>query len=39
MLAQAEMATVNQSDFKPFTPHGLKLAVSPPLPPSTTPQS
>ena len=25
MVAQAEIATVNQSDFNPFTPHGLKL--------------
>jgi predicted nucleic acid-binding protein len=32
MLAQAEIATVNQSDFNPFTPHGLKLAVPPPPP-------
>jgi len=30
MLAQAEIATVNQSDFNPFMPHGLKLAVPPP---------
>lgn len=29
ILAQAEMATVNQTDFKPFLPHGLKLALSP----------
>ena len=40
MLAQAEIATVNQSDFNPFAPHGLKLAVPPPPPPSpTTPRS
>ena len=40
MLAQAEIATVNQSDFNAFTPHGLKLAVPPPPPPPpTTPQS
>src|ERR1017187_9431144 len=39
MLAQAEIATINQSDFKPFMHHGLTLAVQPPLPPSTTPQS
>jgi predicted nucleic acid-binding protein len=32
MLAQAEIATVNQSDFNLFTVHGLKLAF-PPLPP------
>ena len=37
MLAQAEIATVNQADFNSFTPHGLKLAVPPPLPrPSAT---
>lgn len=35
ILLQAEMATVNQSDFKTFLPHGLRLAVSPiPIPPS-----
>jgi predicted nucleic acid-binding protein len=33
IIAQAEAATVNQSDFKPFVPHGLKLAVIPPSPP------
>ena len=33
ILAQAEMATVNQSDFKVFAPHGLKLAATPPPPP------
>jgi predicted nucleic acid-binding protein len=38
MLAQAEIATVNQSDFNAFTAHGLKLAV-PPSPPPTTPRS
>jgi predicted nucleic acid-binding protein len=27
IIAQAEAATVNQSDFKLFVPHGLKLAV------------
>ena len=38
ILAQAEIATVNQSDFNPFTPHGLTLAVPPlPPPPPTTP--
>ncbi len=26
ITAQAELATVNQSDFKAFVPHGLKLA-------------
>src|ERR1039458_1921422 len=35
MLAQAEIATVNQADFKAFTAHGLKLAVPPPPPPPT----
>lgn len=41
MLAQAEIATLNQSDFSPFIAHGLKLGVppSPPLPPPTTPRS
>ena len=34
--AQAEIATVNQSDFKVFVAHGLKLAVAPP-PPSAPP--
>jgi len=37
--AQAEIATVNQDDFKNFIPHGLKLAVASapaaPLPPSS----
>jgi len=33
LIAQAEVATVNQSDFKLFVPHGVKLAVVPPLPP------
>ena len=37
LLAQAEVATVNQSDFKPFQPHGLKLASTPPLPPPAAP--
>jgi predicted nucleic acid-binding protein len=37
ILAQAEVATVNQSDFKVFVPHGLKLAaLPPPQPPSTS---
>ena len=34
ILAQAEVATIHQSDFKVFVPHGLKLAVAPPPPPS-----
>jgi len=36
ILADAEVATVNQSDFRLFIPHGLKLAV-PPSPPQTPP--
>ena len=32
ILAQAEVTTVNQSDFKVFVPHGLRLAVAPPPP-------
>jgi predicted nucleic acid-binding protein len=40
MLAQAEIATVNQSDFNPFTAHSLKLAAPPcPPPPPATPRS
>src|SRR5437879_2869334 len=36
--AQADVATVNQSDFKVFVPHGLKLAVAPaPPPPASAP--
>jgi len=35
--AQAEVATVNQSDFKVFVAHGLKLAVAPQsAPPAAT---
>ncbi len=37
ILAQAEVATVNESDFKLFVPHGLKLAVDPPHPPPSAP--
>lgn len=33
LLTQAEVATVNQSDFMVFQPHGLRLA-SPPPPPA-----
>ena len=36
MLAQAEIATLNQSDFSTFTAHGLKLAVPPSAPPPPT---
>ncbi len=36
ILTQAEMATVNQSDFKVFVQHGLKLAGSPPSIPLPT---
>lgn len=40
ILAQAEIATVNQSDFKAFVPHGLKLALAPPpLPTPSAPQA
>ena len=35
--AQAQIATINQSDFKVFVPHGLTLAVVPPAP--SAPQS
>jgi predicted nucleic acid-binding protein len=35
ILSQADVATVNQADFKAFVPHGLKLATPPPpLPPA-----
>lgn len=37
LLAQAEMATVNHSDFKTFQPHGLRLASAPPPPPPVAP--
>jgi predicted nucleic acid-binding protein len=30
IIAQAEIATANQTDFKPFLQHGLKLAIVPP---------
>lgn len=39
ILSQAEMATVNQSDFRVFVPHGLKLAVAPPAPPPASQSS
>ena len=32
LVARAEIATVNQADFKPFVLHGLKLASFPPPP-------
>lgn len=35
MLAGAEVATVNQSDFLAFVPHGLKLVSPPPQPAAT----
>ena len=35
--AQAEIASVNQADFKQFLPHGLKLAVIPASPAPSTP--
>jgi predicted nucleic acid-binding protein len=37
--AQAQLATVNQSDFKVFLPHGLTLAVAPPSAPPPPPQA
>jgi predicted nucleic acid-binding protein len=36
IVAQAEIATVNQADFKVFAAHGLKLAAVPPPPPQPT---
>lgn len=37
ILSKAEMATANQSDFKTFVPHGLRLATPPaPIPPSAS---
>jgi predicted nucleic acid-binding protein len=34
ILSQGEIATANQSDFRTFVPHGLRLAVPPaPIPP------
>lgn len=38
LLAQAEVATANQSDFNVFVPHGLKL-VPPPSPPPPQPSA
>jgi predicted nucleic acid-binding protein len=35
IVAQAEIATVNLTDFKLFVPHGLKLAIIPPSPPQS----
>ena|SRR5687768_7098559 len=37
ILSQAEVATVNESDFKVFVPHGLKLAVAPQPPSQSAP--
>jgi predicted nucleic acid-binding protein len=37
ILAQAELATVNQSDFQRFGASGLKLAAQPPSPPPPPP--
>ncbi len=34
ILSQAQVATVNESDFRTFVPHGLKLAIAPPPPAS-----
>ena len=39
ILGQAEVATVNQSDFKPFVPHGLRFATPPPPAPPATPRT
>jgi len=39
ILGQAEVATVNHSDFKPFTPHGLRFAPPPPPAPPATPRT
>jgi predicted nucleic acid-binding protein len=39
ILAQAETATINQSDFKVFVQHGLKLAALPATTPSSASQS
>lgn len=39
ILSQAEVATVNVSDFNVFVPHGLKLAGAPPLRPPSAPQA
>ena len=39
ILAQAEVATANQSDFKVFLPHGVRLAAAPALMPVPGPQS
>jgi predicted nucleic acid-binding protein len=36
ILARAELATVNQSDFRMFISHGLKLAAPPSSPPAAT---
>jgi predicted nucleic acid-binding protein len=36
MLAQAELATANHSDFRIFVPHGLKLITPAPMPPAGT---
>jgi predicted nucleic acid-binding protein len=39
ILAQADVATVNQTDFKVFVPHGLKLAAAPLVPPAAASQA
>jgi predicted nucleic acid-binding protein len=39
ILAQAEVATVNESDFRVFVPHGLKLAGAPQPPPPPAPHT
>jgi predicted nucleic acid-binding protein len=39
ILAQAEVATANLSDFKAFLPYGIRLAAAPAPMPAPTPQS
>ncbi len=39
IIAQAEVATINQSDFKLFVPYGLTLSVVPSSPPQLPPAS
>jgi len=39
ILAQAEVATANQADFKAFLPQGVRLAAAPPPIPPPAPQS
>lgn len=39
ILSHAQVATVDESDFKVFVPHGLKLAVAPSPAPLSAPQA